>query len=1062
MNRGSASALLRVLLVLSGGCALAYQLVWTRELRLVFGHSTAASAAVLAIFIGGLGTGSLWLGPRADRHPRPLALYARLEALIALSAAATPLLLRLVEAIYVFAGGTESLGLLFATPLRLLLSALVLGVPTFLMGGTLPAAARVVEGGTDERRRATALLYGLNALGASSGAFVTTFVALERLGNTGTLQLACALNFGVALAAWAAARGDTETGPSEEGRGVAAEDAAPATAPRGFVLGAAACVGFAFFLLELVWYRMLGPLLGGTVFTFGLILALALSGVALGGLAYAFFGGRRPVTLMTLATTCLLEAIAVAAPLALGDRLAVGALLVRPLAQAGFSGQVLGWVLVAAPAVLPVALVAGIQFPVLIALLGRGHARVGRDVGYATAFNTGGAILGALVGGFGLIPLLTAPGCWRLVAGLLAVLGLAAASVAGGRRGRLPLPAALALVVGFLLDTTGPTAAFRHSGIGAGRATVGPLAGPIAVEDWLRERRRGVVFEAEGVEGSFAIVAGTGLAFAINGKIDGHGRLDAPTQVMAGLVGALRHPGPSRAFVVGLGTGSTAGWLAEVPGVERVDVVELEPAVVEMARRCAPLNRDVLDNPRVRIVFGDAREALLTSRERYDLIVSEPSNPYRAGVASLFSREFYRAVKDRLAEGGFFVQWLQAYEIDAVSMRSLYRTLGSELEVVETWQSHTNDLLLLASGGAPALDFERLGRRISEEPFRSALRLAWRTDSVEGVLARYVGGPDLARRLAVDAPLNTDDRNELEFGFARTLGVAGLLDVGTVRDAARRFEADLPSVRGGRLDLVRIEDERLGMWSATAEAPPLPPLPDLGLRIRAEAHRLWSQRQRSAAFQAWARQGAAPRGPNELALVAETSADVADEGADELIARLRTEQPAEADSCLARLRLRQGRHEEALAALEQALSRYRRDPWPSSLVMQGALDAALELAGQRTDLAPRVLEALREPFALRMLDEVRTEEAFLIASLDPPGPDCARLLEPVEPNVPFNREWLEYRVRCYLFTDHPLFLKAVAERDDFLSLSPAPLLAGPADLPGPATADPGSGSGEKP
>jgi spermidine synthase len=181
----------------------------------------------------------------------------------------------------------------------------------------------------------------------------------------------------------------------------------------------------------------------------------------------------------------------------------------------------------------------------------------------------------------------------------------------------------------------------------------------------------------------------------VNGKVDGHSRYDAGTQVMSGLLGALLHRAPRRALVVGLGTGSTAGWLADVPGVERVDVVELEPAVAEVARRCAPVNRNALANPRLRLFFGDAREHLLTTRERYDLVVSEPSNPYRAGIASLFSRDFYHAVASRLEEGGLFLQWVQAYEVHRGQSASVYATLAAELPASRR-QTLPGDLMLSA------------------------------------------------------------------------------------------------------------------------------------------------------------------------------------------------------------------------------------------------------------------------------------------------------------------------------------------------------------------------------
>jgi spermidine synthase len=1035
---------LALLLVGSGTSALAYQLVWTRELRLVFGHSTAASAAVLAIFIGGLGTGSLLIGPRADRHPRPLALYARLEAAVSLCAALTPLLLAVTRAAYLDLGGSLVLGGFLATVVRLLLSALVLLVPTVLMGGTLPAAAREAEAMGDTRRRATALLYGANTLGAVTGAALATFYGFERLGNRGTLLAACGLNLTVALAAALLARRGPlglEPAPAPEGPDVAGFR----PAPRGFVLAACGVVGFAFFLLELVWYRMLAPVLGGTVFTFGLILATALLGIAAGGAAYAGYGRERPASLLGFSATCLLEAAAVAFGFALGDRLALLAVVLRPLGTIAFAGHVLAWSAVTALVVLPPALVAGAQFPLLIALLGRGRDNVGHDIGWATAANTAGSMLGALAGGFGLLPLLTAPGCWRLVAALLVALGLVAA-VLDPRRGLAPrlAPAAMAVAATLLLATTGPTAAFRHSGVGAGRANPKDLSGPNETEDWLREQRRSVVWEAEGRESSVALLGSTGLAFTVNGKVDGHSRYDAGTQVMSGLLGALLHTAPRRVLVVGLGTGSTAGWLADVPGIERVDVVELEPAVVEVARRCALVNRNALANPRLRLFLGDAREHLLTTRERYDLVVSEPSNPYRAGIASLFSRDFYRAVAARLPPDGLFLQWIQAYEVHPASIRSLYATLAAELPFVETWQTLPGDLMLVSGRTAPRHDLSRLSARIGQEPFRTALGDTWRTDRLEGVFARFVAGPALAAKLQQLAPpLNTDDRNALEFGFARSLGMEDLLDVGDLRKAAAEAHADFPVISGGTLDLNRLQDERLGIDSSAGEAPTPPKAGPPGLARRADAHALWTRRQRPAALQAWRAQDQEPVGPNELALVAEVLADAGEEKALRYIEALRAYQPAEADACLGRLRLRQGFHEGALQALDAAFAAYRRDPWPLPLSMQGALDAALELAGQKPELGPRVVASLREPFALGMLNEVRMEVAFLAGSAGEPGEDCARLIEPMEPNVPFTQAWLDFRFRCYTRTDHPRLVEAWDDLKRFESRARAPLLPEP-------------------
>src|SRR5205823_4864531 len=367
----------------------------------------AASAAVLAIFLGGLGLGGLLLGRRADRARSPLRLYADLETGVAVAAAATPLLLAVVARLYFLLGGTAVLGLAGATVLRLALAVAVLGLPAVLMGGTLPAAVRAVERGADAGRRGAGLLYGANTLGAVGGSLYATFLALELLGSNLTVWSASLLNLVLALAArlLAARAGAPAVTPRES-----TAPAPAAAAPVALVLVAAAAVGFAFLLMELVWYRMLSPLLGGSTFTFGLILGVALLGIGVGGALYALAGQREGATLSAFAWTCALEAVALAVPFALGDRIAVLAAYLHSLSTVGFSADVFGWFIVIAIVVLPAAVIAGFQFPLLVALLGRGGDGVAKHTARTYALNTAGAIAGSFAGGFGLMPLITAPG----------------------------------------------------------------------------------------------------------------------------------------------------------------------------------------------------------------------------------------------------------------------------------------------------------------------------------------------------------------------------------------------------------------------------------------------------------------------------------------------------------------------------------------------------------------------------------------------------------------------------------------------------------------------------
>lgn len=205
-----------------------------------------------------------------------------------------------------------------------------------------------------------------------------------------------------------------------------------------------------------------------------------------------------------------------------------------------------------------------------------------------------------------------------------------------------------------------------------------------------------------------------------------------------------------------------------MPAIERVDVLELEPVIRRVARDCAPVNRDALANPKVHIWHGDAREAMLTSRRQYDVIASEPSNPYRAGVASLFTKEFYEAAARRLRPNGLFAQWVQAYEIDGESVSTIYATLASVFPYIETWCMQSGDLAFIAGREPLVHDVAELRRRVGQEPYRSALAQVWRVTDLEGFFAHFVGRSVLADAVVANArTVSTDDRNWLEFAFAK-------------------------------------------------------------------------------------------------------------------------------------------------------------------------------------------------------------------------------------------------------------------------------------------------------
>ena len=953
------------LLFFSGLSALIYQTVWLRQFRLIFGASTFATGAVLAIFMFGLGAGSALLGKRADTKERPLAYYARLELLIAAAAAVSPLLLALAAKLYFASGGSPRLGIVVATLLRLALATLVLGPATVLMGGTLPAAARAVATDEDSNRRVVALLYGVNTFGAVAGTLLSTFLLLERFGNRATLLLAVGVNLIVALAARSlSGAGDGHVVTHE------LETRTPVV-PRSFVYAASAIAGFAFLLMELVWYRMLSPILGGTTYMFGLVLAVALAGIAIGGLFYAF-QRQGEASVGGFALTCSLEALAIAIPFALGDRIALLANALGGLGALGFGGHVAGWTLVTAIVVLPSAVMAGIQFPQLIALLGRGREDVGRQIGAAYAWNTLGAIAGSLAGGFGLLPLLSAPGTWRLVVLLLALLALAASLFTIRERQFLAGSAtAIAATLALLcLSALGPTAVWRHSGIGVGRAP--SFTSRNELRAWMNGQRRALAWDRDGRESSVGVVVMSDISFMINGKSDGAARGDAGTQVMNGIIAATLHEKPETSLVIGLGTGSTAGWLGAVPTMKRVEVVELEPVVLEVARACVAVNAQVLRNPKVHVTIGDAREVLLTADERFDLIVSEPSNPYRAGIASLFTREFYLASRARLRPHGIFAQWVQSYSVHPETMREIYATLTSVFPNTQTWWTESGDLMLIASVEPIVVDADRLRARLQTEPYRSASMNTWRVTSAEGFLAHMFANEDFARAAAKQADtVNTDDRTVIEFGFARSIDAGAGLHKQMALDATR-LQATHPRNIRGAFD-----------WNAV------------------EKQRAWVPKTN-------------PSNIGELSAFALKAAGAGDVRAEAWARLVKLVQPIEADLILATLRNKQQRYDEATTLLRRALLGYRKTAWPDEDVMSNAFPLAVELARSSPERARALNDALSQPFAAMQHEQSRVSSLIFITPLfDRCGPSTIEALHAIEPYPIWNKQILTVRATCY-------------------------------------------------
>jgi len=752
------------------------QVVWSKALGLIFGHTAYAVATVLAVFMAGLASGSAWIGRRGGDWDRPIALYGWLELGVAATAAISLAGLSCVRAAYVaaypYAGGNASALL----TLRFVGSALVLFLPTFLMGGTLPVLVRGLTRNAAELGARLSRLYWINTAGAVAGTFAAGFIFLPSLGLRRTLGIAVALNLAAGALALILAREEPASSSTDETNVQEKVEAPPSPAPSRFFMICFATVGATAMSYEIGWTRLLSTQLGSSTYAFTLMLGTFLAGIVLGSALFERWSRRRVPGSMTFAVTQTLTALAALAFLVFFTRLIE---VLPPILRAtheSFRGLVLAQFVTSALAMLPTAVVFGFNFPAVVVLIAGPRSAngtgAGAAVGRAYAWNTLGAIVGAITAGFWLMPRL---GSFHLLAATAGVnLALATAiSVASAQR----LSWKILAVAGNLLLIV--LTAF----IGFSNYFYDPAVASFnTVMYWnlydrpltLRENAHAldIVYFRDGLNANISVArTGDYIALRTNGKVDASNH-DATTQLLLGHLAALAHP-PRRVLLVGFGSGMTASALVGYPELERLDVVEIEPAVVGAAPLLAPLNRNVLLDPRVHVTFDDARNFLFTTRQKYDLIISEPSNPWIAGVATLFTREFYAAVRGRLGPEGVFVQWMQAYSLYPGDLRMLFATFLTEFHGATLWHGDAPDMILMApsppSGeilqraqamyGLPRLhdDFAQLGM-----------------EEASGLFGFYLLDDAGLRTFSSGAQINTDDRTLLEYHAPRSLLVHGL------------------------------------------------------------------------------------------------------------------------------------------------------------------------------------------------------------------------------------------------------------------------------------------------
>ena len=790
---------------LSGLAALLYQTAWLRQFSLVFGTSELAVATVLAAYMGGLALGSAVAGRYAGRVTRPVLVYGVLEAGIALSALAVPLLLLAARALYAAVLGDQPAppdAATFGQPIFYLLVAfVVLAIPTGFMGATLPLLIRYAVRTDREVGPRVALLYAINTAGAVCGTVIAAFALLPALGLNRTVWVGVAVNALVFVIAAALARGRRDSAPADE-------TAAAAGGPPDFVT---ACIrplfagseplkarlttvfrnqpawmlplmlvsGANAFLYEVLWTRMLAHVIGGSIYAFATMLAAFLTGIALGGGLAGKVAERR-------------ERAAVAFAFA---QLAIGALSVGIYAWMGLLipdvRTTTTLALFAVGVMLPATIFIGATLPLSVRVLARDESEATAGTARIYAWNTVGAIVGAILAGFVLIPGLGFEGAIRVAVGVNFFLALwAAACVA--RPGPIPVAAACAGIAAVLAfyNPERPRAVVLSTGFLVGYPE------PPRELYYAVGRSSTVVMLAAG---TYYYLRTNGLPEASVAVAGSPPSVD--TQKWLTALPAIARPDARSMLVVGFGGGVALEGVP--PSVESVDVVELEPEVIEANRQLTGLRQnDPLLDPRFNIVINDARNAMRLTGRSYDAIISQPSHPWTAGASHLFTREFAADVRSHLNEGGVFLQWMNDEFVDEPLLRTLAATLAAVFEHVRLYYTGAGVLMFMASD-AP-LDIElaaaRTGRPFNDHPEHYSLI---GLNGVEDLLVALALDETGILSFSRNAELSTDDNNLMATrsrSRADGLQIDDLLELFEPHDPLARPGSWVHALLGGQVD----------------------------------------------------------------------------------------------------------------------------------------------------------------------------------------------------------------------------------------------------------------------
>ncbi|MFQ5464737.1 MAG: fused MFS/spermidine synthase [Thermodesulfobacteriota bacterium] len=728
-----------LLFFLSGASSLILEVIWVKLFSLIFGNTVFAVSAVLSSFFSGLALGSYLLGHYCDRYRgKYLVLYGLIELTIAIYAFILPRLIPLVHFVYFPMIQGESMGFYQLSLVRFSIAFLLLILPTTLMGASLPVLTRYIV--YERKTLGTSLgrLYAFNTLGAMTGTMVAGFILIVLLGVSGANLLAVSISTVVGLTALYLSKSEEERAPQPLTSG---GEEATTDSRSALLLGAFALSGFCSLAYEVVWVRVLSNVFGPTTYSFSIILTTFLAGIASGSLVASRLADRWKSLLNIFGLMEVAIGLMAISMLPFFKQLPVWFSQLRTGTDLSWHSMISIEVLISFLLFFPPTFLLGGIFPLVGKLYVRTIGKLGGATGKMYAINTLGGIFGSAVAGFILLP-------WLGVK--VSILSLASLNIGIG-------------IILVIMDTG--VARKTITAFGSGLALTGLL---FYFSSFSMIEGLNLLFYKEDVAASVVVEEFKGtVSVWVSGRRQGMAPKYKTTKTdpikKIGHFPLLLHPNPREVLMVGLGTGVSSGAVA-LHDVDRVDVIEIVPSLVETLKFFKEATNDILHDPRYRFIVDDGRNYMVASGKTYDVIISDIYHPDVAGIGNLYAREYYEAIQKRLNPDGLYAQWVTLYQMGPRELQSIVATMAEVFPHVTVWApmfTYPGEVaLILGSNEELMVDESRIGRRLQNEKIADDL---FEKSNVPSLMSSYIMDEKTFKNFLDKAIVNTDDYPFIEY-----------------------------------------------------------------------------------------------------------------------------------------------------------------------------------------------------------------------------------------------------------------------------------------------------------